>query len=139
LWDAIKRRSNLSDVDLAAKSISFKTLQQQYRVLAVPRYLHSKKAVDEAFKPLIKTVKESLPAKESQRFGTNAEWEDFMAIKEIQKKGIPSKAKAIQVLIKDRYPKFELNEARRKYEGLLRKNIEAIETRIGDVYPNFLL
>jgi hypothetical protein len=139
LWDAIKRRPNLSEVDLAAKSISFKTLQQQYRVLAVPRYLHSKKAVDEAFKPLIKTVKESLPAKESQRFGTNAEWEDFMAIKEIQKSGIPSKAKAIQVLIKDRYPKFELNEARRKYEGLLRKNIEAIETRIGDIYPNFLL
>jgi hypothetical protein len=139
LWDSVKRRSNLSEVDLAAKSISFKTLQQQYRVLAVPRHLHSKKAVDEAFKPLIKTVKESLPTKESQRFGTNAEWEDFMAIKEIQKSGIPSKAKAIQVLLKDRYPKFELNEARRKYEGLLRKNIEAIETRIGDIYPNFLL
>jgi hypothetical protein len=45
-------------------------LKKNYRVLAIPRHLHTNKAVDDAFKPLIKQLKADLPKKASDPFGT---------------------------------------------------------------------
>ena len=132
-----------------SKKISFKTLQKQYRVLAIPRHLHTKKAVDDAFKPLIKQIKADLPKKASDPFGTKTEWRDYLAVREIQEDGsIPFKAKAIKTLIKKRHCKdrqflvdevFQLNDARRVYEGDITNNCKEMASKINSVYPDLLL
>ena len=149
LVDAIKQISDLSEEDLATKSMSFKTLQKQYRVLAIPRHLHTKKAVDDAFKPLIKQFKADLPKNASDPFGTKTEWKDYLAVREIQEDGsIPSKAKAIKTLIEKRHCKdrqflvdgvFRLSDARRVYEGDITNNCKEMASKINSVYPDLLL
>ena len=75
------RRKNVHTV---AKIMTANELKRDYRVFAIPRHLHSKKAVDDAFKPIIKSVKDSLPKKAALIFGTDAEWRDFMEFNKIK-------------------------------------------------------
>ena len=133
-----------------ALSIKLKAddLKNNYRVLAIPRHLHTKKAVDDAFKPLIKQIKADLPKKASDPFGTKTEWRDYLAVREIQEDGsIPFKAKAIKTLIKKRHCKdrqflvdevFQLNDARRVYEGDITNNYKKMASNINSIYPKFL-
>jgi hypothetical protein len=124
-------------------------LKKNYRVLAIPRHLHTKKAVDDAFKPLIKQFKADLPKKASDPFGTKIEWKDYLAVREIQEDGsIPSKAKAIKTLIEKRHCKdrqflvdgvFQLSDARRVYEGPITNNCKEMASKINSVYPDLLL
>ena len=105
-------------------------LKKNYRVLAIPRHLHTNKAVDDAF-------------------GTKTEWKDYLAVREIQEDGsIPSKAKAIKTLIakgtiKDRQflvdGVFQLSDARRAYEGDIINNCKEMASKINSVYPDLLL
>ena len=138
LCDAIKQTSDLSEEDLATKSMSFKTLQKQYRVLAIPRHLHSKKAVDEAFKPLIKIIKESLPVKASDLFGTFTEWQDFILLKKTQavKKNC-TKKEAIIIMAEQRSSFYPPSEGRRTYETRIKLIINSIEDKIFRSYPYF--
>jgi hypothetical protein len=118
-------------------------LKSNYTVFAIPKQTTSKKAVDEAFQPIIKSVKESLPNKAVERFGTIAEWMDFMAVKEVQKQNnIPSLTKAIHDLIKKRHLNKKgvtMREARRSYEKGIRENFDSINKKIEAVYPVFLV
>ena len=118
--------------------MSFKTLQKQYRVLAIPRHLHSKKAVDEAFKPLIKIIKESLPVKASDLFGTFTEWQDFILLKKTQavKKNC-TKKEAIIIMAEQRSSFYPPSEGRRTYETRIKLNINSIEDKIFRSYPYF--
>jgi hypothetical protein len=130
------------------KALEADNLKEQYRVFAVPRHLHTKKAVDDAFKPLIKQIKADLPKKASDPFGTKTEWRDYLAVREIQEDGsIPFKAKAIKTLIKKRHCKdrqflvdevFQLNDARRVYEGDITNNYKKMASNINSIYPKFL-
>ena len=130
------------------KALEADNLKEQYRVFAVPRHLHTKNAVDDAFKPLIKQIKADLPKKASDPFGTKTEWRDYLAVREIQEDGsIPFKAKAIKTLIKKRHCKdrqflvdevFQLNDARRVYEGDITNNYKKMASNINSIYPKFL-
>lgn len=132
-----------------SKALQASDLKNKYRILAVPRHLHTKTAVDDAFKPLIKLLKTNLPAKASDPLGTKAEWKDHLAVRTIQEDGHDdSKAEAIKTLIQTRHHKdrqflvdgvFQLSEARRVYEGPITKNCKAIEAKINSVYPNLRL
>ena len=125
------------DVELTAKIKTAGDLKNLYRVFAVPRHLHSKKAVDEAFEPIIKAVKDALPTKASELFGTDSEWRDFMKLKEIQTESKWSKKDAIISMTKLRSSVYLAAESRRTYETVIKKNITAIEDKIFRCYPNF--
>ena len=80
--------------------------------------------------------------------GTKTEWRDYLAVREIQEDGsIPFKAKAIKTLIKKRHCKdrqflvdevFQLNDARRVYEGDITNNYKKMASNINSIYPKFL-
>jgi hypothetical protein len=132
----INQGPNLTEEGLE-KVIHANDLRQNYRTFVVPRHLHTKKAVDEAFKTLIKGVKDSLPTKASERFGTDAEWKDFMQVKKIQAESKCSKKDAIVSMTKLRSSVYLAAESRRTYETGIKKNINAIEDKIFRCYPNF--
>jgi hypothetical protein len=139
LASLINQGPNLTEEALS-KVLHANDLKNNYRVLAIPRHIHTKTAVDGAFKPLIKLVKASLPAKASASLGTEIEWKDYLAVREIQEnESIPTKTKAIQKLLQIRHPRIELNKARRMYEGDIINNCKAIEDKINSVYPRLLL
>ena len=118
-------------------------LKKNYRLLAVPRHLKTKKAVDDAFKFLIKEAKAYVPTKASVSLGTTAEWQDYMAVKGIQEEqNIPSKTKAIHILIKQRHSKqtaFKMRDARRTYEKGITENFNSIDSKIEAIYPVLLI
>jgi hypothetical protein len=120
-----------------SKALQVNDLKHRYRIFAVPRHLHTKKAVDETFKTLIKGVKDSLPTKASDPFGTDAEWKDFMQLKKIQAESKCSKKDAIVSMTKLRSSVYLAAESRRTYETGIKKNINAIEDKIFRCYPNF--
>ena len=139
LASLINQGPNLTEEALS-KVLHANDLKNNYRVLAIPRHIHTKMAVEGAFKPLIKLVKASLPAKASASLGTEIAWKDYLAVREIQEnESIPTKAKAIQKLLQIRHPRIQLNRARRMYEGVVTRNCKAIEGEIVSVYPYFAL
>jgi hypothetical protein len=136
LFRLIEQGPDLTEEGLG-KVFHANDLRQNYRTFVVPRHLHTKKAVDEAFSTLIKAVKDSLPTKASALFGTNAEWKDFMQLKKIQAEGKCSKKDAIVAMTKLRSSVYLAAESRRTYETRIKKNINAIEGKIFRCYPNF--
>ena len=136
LFRLIEQGPDLTEEGLG-KVFHANDLRQNYRTFVVPRHLHTKKAVDEAFSTLIKAVKDSLPTKASALFGTNAEWKDFMQLKKIQAEGKCSKKDAIVSMTKLRSSVYLAAESRRTYETRIKKNINAIEAKIFRCYPNF--
>tara|TARA_B100001540_G_C15804763_1_gene641535 strand:- start:1108 stop:2079 length:972 start_codon:yes stop_codon:yes gene_type:complete len=126
-----------------AKVLYANDLKNNYRVLAVPRHLHTKKAIDDAMKPIINHLKAKLPKKASEPLGTIAQWSDFMDVKNIQHdQDIPSEMKAIHILIRQRHSKktgFKMREARRSYEKEITKNVNSISSRIDAFYPIILI
>ena len=142
LVDLINQGPNLSEAGLG-KVLHANELKKNYRTFAVPRHLKTMKAVDDAFKLLIKGVKASMPTKASGSLGTITEWQNFMAVKGIQEEhNIPSKTKAIHILIKQRHSKkdgFKMRDARRTYEKEITENFNSIQTEIGAIYPILLI
>ena len=138
----INEGPNLSEAGLG-KVLHANELKKNYRTFAVPRHLKTMKAVDDAFKLLIKSIKASMPTKASGSLGTITEWQNFMAVKGIQEEqNIPSKTKAIHILIKQRHSKkdgFKMRDARRTYEKEITENFNSIQTKIGAIYPILLI
>ncbi|MDP7559736.1 MAG: hypothetical protein QF745_04275 [Planctomycetota bacterium] len=138
----INEGPNLSEAGLG-KVLYANELKKNYRTFAVPRHLKTMKAVDDAFKLLIKSIKASMPTKASGSLGTITEWQNFMAVKGIQEEqNIPSKTKAIHILIKQRHSKkdgFKMRDARRTYEKEITENFNSIQTKIGAIYPILLI
>ena len=142
LFGLINQGPNLTEASLG-KVLHANELKKHYRTFAVPRHLKTMKAVDDAFKLLIKGVKASMPTKASGSLGTITEWQNFMAVKGIQEEqNIPSKTKAIHILIKQRHSKkdgFKMRDARRTYEKEITENCNSIQTKIGAIYPILLI
>jgi hypothetical protein len=134
---ALISQGDLNEEGLA-KVLRADELKNKYRVFAVPRHLPTKKAVDDAFKTLIKSVKVSFPAKASERFGTNVEWEDFMLLKKIQaEKKNCTKKEVIVIMAEQRTSLYLPSEGRRTYETRIKLNINSVEDKIFRCYPNF--
>jgi len=142
LVNLINEGPNLTEAGFG-KVLHAHELKKNYRTFAVPRHLKTKKAVDDAFKHLIKEVKASVPTKASASLGTIAEWQDYMAVKGIQEEqNIPSKTKAIHILIKQRHSKktgFKMRDARRTYEKGITENFNSIDSKIKAIYPVLLI
>jgi len=59
-----------------------------------------------------------------------------------EEQNIPSKTKAIHILIKQRHSKkdgFKMRDARRTYEKEITENFNSIQTKIGAIYPILLI
>ena len=142
LASLINQGPKLTEVGLE-KVLHAHELKKNYRTFAIPRHLKTKKALNDAFKLLIMKVRASVPTKASGSLGTIAEWRDFMAVKGGQEdQNIPSKTKALHILIKLRHSKktgFKMRDARRTYEKGITENFNSIDSKIKAIYPLLLI
>ena len=125
------------DVHAAAKIMTANELKRDYRIFALPRHLHTREAVDEAFEILKKKVKESMPRKASKIFGADVEWKDFMEFMRIKREKKCSKKEVLIELAEGRLSSVMKVDGRRTYETGIKRNINSIEEKIMQVYPKF--
>ena len=125
------------DVHAAAKIMTANELKRDYRIFALPRHMHTREAVDEAFEILKKKVKELMPRKASEPFGTEQAWKNYMLLRRIQSQKNCSKKVAIISMATEHSPLHFPSESRRTYETRMKKNIESIEDKISRCYPRF--
>lgn len=136
-WDLgdLIHSPNLID-EFPDKILRFSELRDDYRVLAVPRWLHTRKAVDDALKELEILLKKDLKTKSSELGGTVSEWTDFLAVEEIrERKKLQDQTEAIHLLIKERIPGPDKRAAHRSIISRVTFNVRVINQQIEEIYP----
>jgi len=104
---------NLSHDDLV-KVLKFHDLADKYRVFAVPCALLTRQAAKASFAQLYNEVASTLPD-ERHFFGTPGQWDDFLAVENLQLSQGATRKHAIQSHIRQNYG-IKQTEARQKYQ-----------------------